>query len=114
MTKVAINTCFGGFGISNKALRRILRNKGIKFEADDQNIYYRKGYLHDQDHVLYPYDFCQDRSDPDLIEAIEYLGEQAFGWCAVLKVVEVPDDVEWHISEYDGLEHVAEDHRTWE
>jgi len=24
----------------------------------------------------------------------------------------VPDDVKWHIHEYDGLEHVAEDHRT--
>jgi len=27
--------------------------------------------------------------------------------------VEIPDDVKWHIHEYDGLEHVAEDHRTW-
>jgi hypothetical protein len=30
-----------------------------------------------------------------------------------LKVVEVPDDVKWHIHEYDGGDHVAEDHRTW-
>jgi len=26
----------------------------------------------------------------------------------------VPDDVKWHIAEFDGWEWVAEDHRTWE
>ena len=30
-----------------------------------------------------------------------------------LTIVDVPDEVKWHIHEYDGLEHVAEDHRTW-
>jgi len=30
-----------------------------------------------------------------------------------LKIVEVPDDANWYIAEYDGLEHVAERHRTW-
>jgi hypothetical protein len=28
-------------------------------------------------------------------------------------VVEIPDGVEWEIAEYDGLEWVAEKHRTW-
>ena len=35
------------------------------------------------------------------------------GKCASLKVVEVPEDAEWEIDEYDGNEHVAEKHRTW-
>jgi hypothetical protein len=30
-----------------------------------------------------------------------------------LRIVEIPDGVEWHISEYDGIEHIAENHRTW-
>ena len=30
-----------------------------------------------------------------------------------LKVVEIPDDVEYDIQEYDGNEWVAEKHRTW-
>jgi hypothetical protein len=28
-------------------------------------------------------------------------------------VIEIPDDVEWEVEEYDGLEWVAEKHRTW-
>ena len=27
--------------------------------------------------------------------------------------VSIPDDVEWQIEEYDGMEWVAEAHRTW-
>ena len=29
------------------------------------------------------------------------------------KIVEIPADVEWQIQEYDGMEWVAEKHRTW-
>jgi hypothetical protein len=31
-----------------------------------------------------------------------------------LKIVEIPDGVEWTIQEFDGNEWVAEKHRTWE
>jgi len=29
------------------------------------------------------------------------------------KVVEIPDDIEFVIEEYDGIEWVAEKHRVW-
>jgi hypothetical protein len=54
------------------------------------------------------------RDDPYLVKVVEELGEAANGKYADLKVVEVPGDVEWQIAEYDGLEWVAEQHRTWE
>ena len=54
-----------------------------------------------------------DRGDPFLVQAIEELGESADGRFAKLKIVDVPDDVEWYVEEYDGLEWVAEKHRTW-
>lgn len=55
-----------------------------------------------------------DRDDPDLIEVVEELGvEEASGKLAELKIVEVPDDVDWEVKEYDGKEWVAEKHRTW-
>ena len=38
--------------------------------------------------------------------------EQSFT-LAKLKIVEIPDDVEWIIEEYDGKEWIAEDHRRW-
>jgi hypothetical protein len=44
---------------------------------------------------------------------VEELGEAANGSYARLKVVEIPDDVEWTIKEYDGDEWIAEKHRTW-
>jgi len=54
-----------------------------------------------------------NRSDPDLIAVVRELGEAANGGCAELAIVSVPDGVEWEIDEYDGVEHVAETHRTW-
>jgi hypothetical protein len=30
-----------------------------------------------------------------------------------LAIVEIPDDVQWIIEENDGMEWVAEKHRTW-
>lgn len=53
------------------------------------------------------------RDDPVLIEVIEELGDAANGEHAELAIVEIPDDVEWEISEYDGREHVAEKHKVW-
>jgi hypothetical protein len=58
-----------------------------------------------------------DRSDTGLIQVVEELGSGhrtgASGACANLKIVEIPDGVEYEIVEYDGLEHIAEQHRTW-
>ena len=33
--------------------------------------------------------------------------------CAELKVVEIPDGVDYIITEYDGLEQIEETHRVW-
>ena len=30
-----------------------------------------------------------------------------------MKVVEIPDDISWEISDYDGWETVEEIHRSW-
>jgi hypothetical protein len=37
----------------------------------------------------------------------------ANGGNANIKIVEVPEDVDWEIADYDGVEWVAEKHRTW-
>jgi hypothetical protein len=53
------------------------------------------------------------RDDPNLVKVVEKLGEKANGRCASLAIVDIPDDVEWDVEEYDGNEWVAEHHRTW-
>jgi hypothetical protein len=119
MTKVAINSCFGGFGLSDEAFEKLLERKGIAFdkvESESQLMgatYYQAGHSGDGEYYLSHYDFYDDRSDEDLISVIEEMGASANSWAAELTIVVIPDDVEWHIHEYDGIEHVAEDHRTW-
>ena len=94
MTKIVINTCYGGFSLSQQALDQYRKIKGIT----------------DPDH------FASDipRDDPLLIQIVEQLGTQSHGDFAELKIVEIPDDVNWFINEYDGREWVAERHRTWD
>jgi hypothetical protein len=92
--KIAINTDFGGFGLSDEAIDLYKVLTGIP-PVDD----------------LYYWEL--KRNDPVLIQIIEQLGDSAGGKYSSIKVVEIPDDVEWHIHEYDGMEHVAENHRTW-
>jgi len=97
--KVVINVCFGGFGIS-KAVYDVL---GIPWDG--------YGYL---GHTCLETDSDTYRSDPRLIAAIEKVGiEAASGDSAKLKIIDVPDDVEWCIHEYDGLESIHEKHREW-
>lgn len=56
----------------------------------------------------------EERNSPHLIEVIELLGEDANTLVCKPKIIEIPDDVDWCIQEYDGLEWVAEKHRTWQ
>jgi len=89
--KIVINTCHGGFGLSKEALAFYNKRAGTAIKYDDDI----------------------KRNDPILIEIVGQLGEAANGTFAELKVVEIPDDIQWQIAEYDGDEWVAEKHRTW-
>lgn len=119
--KVVINRCHGGFGLSNKAFEMLLDKKGIEYERvpakypirTDLYDYYTKGHVGEDEHFLMHYSFTEDRSDSDLITVVEELGIEANSWAAELAIVDIPDDVEWTVEEYDGLEWVAEVHRTW-
>lgn len=117
--KVAINRCFGGFGLSDKAFEMLLTKKGIAFESRDSGSsflgteYYTAGHLGDNDFYLAKHEHYSDRADRHLIEVLEELGEEADDWASDIVIVEVPDEVQWFISEWDGMEHVAECHRKW-
>lgn len=53
------------------------------------------------------------RDDADLIKIVSTMKKKANGEFATLKIVRIPDNIEWEIEEYDGLETVAEKHREW-
>ena len=94
MTKVVINTCHGGFGLSAAAESKYKELAGIT-DPD----FYSGGIPRDDEH---------------LIAVVELMSEEANNRFSELKIVEIPDDVNWCIEEYDGREWVAERHRTWE
>ena len=94
MTKIVINTCHGGFGLSSKAESKYKELAGIT----DPNFYSRR----------------IPRDDEHLIAVVELMGAEASNKYSDLKIVDVPDDVNWYVEEYDGKEWVAERHRTWE
>lgn len=105
--KVVINTCFGGFSISKKAAEFMAArgNAIAKAELAKDGEFYGYGYSGENDGY--------DRTDPDLVAAVEALGSEAGGSCAELSVVEIPDGIEWEIDDYDGNESISECHRTW-
>ncbi len=118
--KIAINRCFGGFDISNMAFEKLLNRKGIAFDRIEKEnsaflnaSYYEAGHAGSKEHYLSAYEFYNDRSDSDLIAVLEEMGDAANSCVSKIAIVNIPDDVKWHIHEYDGVEHVAEDHRTW-
>ena len=117
--KIEINKCYGGFSLSPAGCYAYARRKGITLYEDKQysymTIYYTQPKDEDVKFTSYSYFSDRDieRNDPALIETIEELGSEASGNLASLKVVEIPDDVDWEIDEYDGIEWVDEKHRTW-
>ena len=140
--KVVINACFGGFGLSNPAMIEYAKRKydidlyfykriygendsktyvkidpevskngwydmstkdlGETFEGDFTDYFYYESFYEDE-----------SRACPILVDIVERMGKEASGSCANLVIVEIPDDVEYVIEEYDGNEHIAEKHRTW-
>ena len=136
--KIVINTCYGGFGLSEEAMLAYAERKGL-------TLYPEKGVLVTTYWTVPPeervpdvtsqqwtrmsqseradhndaykartiQEYQIDRDDPDLVAVVEELGERANGECASLRVVSIPSGIEWEIAEYDELERVAESHRTW-
>ena len=141
--KVAFNNCFGGFGLSPKALSEFSKKKGIKLTWYSQTGYAHNGneeYIRvvgvpeNRSFSLYPLkkdcgekinrlvdglfyypDFysTESRIDTDLIEIIEELGDEANGSCASLSITEIPDGSTFEIDEYDGNESIVPPRQGW-
>ena len=117
MTQIVINRCYGGYSLSEEAIKHILVSKGytnIESTNEHDQPEFKATSPGGLTEFFNEFSFKLSRDDIDLVNAIETLTSVgASGDCAELKVVEIPDDVSWYISEYDGMECVAEQHRTW-
>lgn len=138
MKKVILNKCFGGFDVSKEAYMLYAKKKGLtlylyesefinrKFiykKVNDDKSIFRHYFIKDmgdnveisnedyEKYCLYLKD--EHREDPILIEVVEELGEKASGRFGNLKVVEIPDDLEYVIDEYDGIETLHQKVKEW-
>ena len=148
--KVAVNKCYGGFGISNIALKELVirkancikvftpksyhggenKNKNIREEwkrrwkeefaeyidIGDGFMAHNCGFNLYRDGLIYKLNDRSDievRTDKDLIEVIEKLGDRASDRFANIEITEIPDGVIFEIEEHDGMESVHEKHRSW-
>jgi hypothetical protein len=114
--RVVINTCHGGFSLSHEAIVRYheLQGQTIHWRTTDYaDVLMYHTDLNDPEASPWS-DQSISRDDPYLVRVVQEMGgEAAGGPAAMLKVVEIPESVAWHIQDYDGLEWVAENHRTW-
>jgi hypothetical protein len=98
--KIVLNRCYGGFGISEKAVEWLQANgaSSEKVRVQDSGLTSAK----------WVYTVCVlERHDTLLVKCVETLGEAASGDCARLEIVEI-DQPLYRITEYDGAESIEE------
>lgn len=131
--EIVINGCFGGFGLSDEAEELYAKKagfdifryteKGGKFIRGSSKSWFSHTFTKDHgdsfdkfptgDDSGYWYSRDIDRNCSILVEVVKELGESASGSCGALEVIEIPDGVDYEIEDYDGLESIHENHRSW-
>lgn len=139
--QIVINKSYGTFGLSIEAFTEYCHRKGIditfykfdnvkntyeKIVSKKDELYlsrvaFNKDYgdsfsleeckTFEKGSILFDMDI--NRDDKDLVDIIKIMGDKANGEYAKLCIVNIPDDVNWQISEHDGFEHIEEVHRIW-
>lgn len=120
--KIVVNSCYGGFGLSDEAFDWLIMNKAwtvTKYLKDGKTLKDKnaKLTLTDKPEFYGKYWAVMERDelriDKDVIECVERLGNKANGNHAILRIAEIPNNIKWEIDEYDGIESVHEEHRSW-
>lgn len=131
--KLVINSCYGGFGLSSKALKRYLELKGkqayfykqTKYNWSDNDSEFQRIDNVDNLNELFIYCTTEDqgkvindfpdntfhsrdipRNDRYLVQVVEELGPDANGKCSKLEIVEIENGRWYKIDEYDGYESI--------
>ena len=137
--EIVINKCFGGFGLSHKAVMRYAKLSGFPLYAytdkrdkegnllssnlpESERMVEIKN-LTGKEWIIYYYkdrNFKKYFSDDDikrdnkiLVKVVKELKEEANRKCAELKIVRIHADVRYEIEDYDGIESIHEKHKSW-
>lgn len=130
--KILLNKCFGGFDLSEDAYRLYAKKKGLniyKYKSEISGHYPNTKFIYKyaDDNSLFTQYFTKDfgtnieisnencekyslylreeeRLNPTLIEVVEELKEKASGRFGEIKLFEIPDNSDYIINDYDGLE----------
>lgn len=98
---IVINRCFGGFGLSDAAAIRYAEITGVRivphgyYGTDDTEDEYFLANNETKPNVVFSYEI--PRTDPVLALIVRELGELVNTKSSALKVVAVPDGVNWCI-----------------
>lgn len=93
MKKIAYNGALGVFDLSDQAIE-MLKKLNVKEE-----------YLNRYSNIK--------RDNIFLIKVIEELSELSSRNPGDIKIIEIPDDVNWAIIEFDGSEFIVDKDRVW-
>ena len=106
MKRILISVSHGGFGLGDQAFEWLIKNRGwtlgVHYEKND--------YLYDES--LYS-SLISIRENEDVFDCFDAIGDKINKKWSKLQVVEIPEDVDYTIEDYDGSEWIAEKHRTW-
>lgn len=109
MTKIVYNACFGGFGLSNEAIKLYGELKGLNLVFIEDKDYPQHGRWHREGNPDYDYYFDQytiGRTDPVLVQVVEELGEKANDRYSDLQIADLAPGTRYYIDEYDGQESI--------
>ncbi len=114
--KMSVKEYYGGSGIDKKW--KDSYEKDLAASEDGGDGYLVRGFFGTiiKDGYTYAFENHDNkyRNCPILIKVVQKLGQKKVsGQFAKLEIVEIPDNVKWEISEYDGFENVDEVHRSW-
>jgi hypothetical protein len=129
-TKIVISKTYGGFGLSEVAIRRYFEIKGQKVWLEPETLYTQVWLVPPEERVKeLPGEWCDhplsvrqehnrlydeqvwcarnlDRTDPILVQVVEELGQVAAGRHANLVIEELSKGTLYRIEEYDGYESI--------
>lgn len=134
MSAIVYNACYGGFGLSDDAIRRYAEIKGLTLYPETDSRFGSKTWwtvppearigkvLADDAFMSAPeadriasnafhkasaiYDHDIARDDPALVQVVEEMGQAAGGQFAKLELCDLPPGTRYRITEYDGFETV--------